>query len=260
MLVTHYDWDHSVSHFFTYCLIESGIKVCLFVRFPPFFPPSLPFFLPLQKRVSGFREACYTENTKKLTSFPLLRLLFGDFLMLHLKSILPAVVLCPHQVLCPRCDIGLLGLKRKQRKLKEPLPSGKKRSPRVESLSDLERALTESRETASAVRTGVFLLLSPWGRIISNSSLTYWSYWEGKQKNNFKSTLFYQNDFGRIVICKSFEWKVHRGAEDSGKASQIQKQSFQCPRLGPGMQTQDTQANGYVNCNANLLVYNKKYT
>ena len=59
-------------------------------------------------------------------------------------------------MLCPRCDIGLLGLKRKQRKLKEPLPSGKKRSPRVESLSDLERALTESRETASAVCTGVF--------------------------------------------------------------------------------------------------------
>ncbi|XP_058915070.1 lysine-specific demethylase 5B isoform X1 [Kogia breviceps] len=55
------------------------------------------------------------------------------------------------EVLCPRCDIGLLGLKRKQRKLKEPLPSGKKRSPRVESLSDLERALTESRETASAM-------------------------------------------------------------------------------------------------------------
>uniref|UniRef100_A0A8C6F439 [histone H3]-trimethyl-L-lysine(4) demethylase n=1 Tax=Monodon monoceros TaxID=40151 RepID=A0A8C6F439_MONMO len=57
------------------------------------------------------------------------------------------------EVLCPRCDIGLLGLKRKQRKLKEPLPSGKKRSPRVESLSDLERALTESRETASAMAT-----------------------------------------------------------------------------------------------------------
>ncbi|EPY89425.1 lysine-specific demethylase 5B [Camelus ferus] len=55
------------------------------------------------------------------------------------------------EVLCPRCDVGLLGLRKKQRKLKEPLPSGKKRSPRVESLSDLERALTESRETASAM-------------------------------------------------------------------------------------------------------------
>lgn len=59
-------------------------------------------------------------------------------------------------MLCPRCDIGLLGLKRKQRKLKEPLPSGKKKSTKLESLSDLERALTESKETASAVRSGPF--------------------------------------------------------------------------------------------------------
>uniref|UniRef100_A0A5F9DCF3 Lysine-specific demethylase 5B n=1 Tax=Oryctolagus cuniculus TaxID=9986 RepID=A0A5F9DCF3_RABIT len=55
------------------------------------------------------------------------------------------------EVLCPRCDIGLVGLKRKQRKFKEPLLSGKKRSTKLESLSDLERALTESRETASAM-------------------------------------------------------------------------------------------------------------
>uniref|UniRef100_A0A2K5MR55 [histone H3]-trimethyl-L-lysine(4) demethylase n=1 Tax=Cercocebus atys TaxID=9531 RepID=A0A2K5MR55_CERAT len=57
------------------------------------------------------------------------------------------------EVLCPRCDIGLLGLKRKQRKLKEPLPNGKKKSTKLESLSDLERALTESKETASAMAT-----------------------------------------------------------------------------------------------------------
>uniref|UniRef100_A0A6I8PG15 [histone H3]-trimethyl-L-lysine(4) demethylase n=1 Tax=Ornithorhynchus anatinus TaxID=9258 RepID=A0A6I8PG15_ORNAN len=57
------------------------------------------------------------------------------------------------EVLCPRCDVGMMGLKRKQRKLKEPLPNGKKRSTRLESLSDLERALTESKETASAMAT-----------------------------------------------------------------------------------------------------------
>ncbi|XP_054568880.1 lysine-specific demethylase 5B isoform X1 [Eptesicus fuscus] len=55
------------------------------------------------------------------------------------------------EVLCPRCDVGLLGSKRKQRKLKEPLPSGKKRGSRLESLSDLERALAESKETAAAM-------------------------------------------------------------------------------------------------------------
>lgn len=55
------------------------------------------------------------------------------------------------EVLCPRCDVGLLGSKRKPRKAKEPLPSGKKRSGRLESLSDLERVLAESKETASAM-------------------------------------------------------------------------------------------------------------
>ncbi|EOB05628.1 Histone demethylase JARID1B, partial [Anas platyrhynchos] len=57
------------------------------------------------------------------------------------------------EVLCPRCDIGILNLKRKQKKLKEPVPSGKKKSTKLESLSDLERALSESKDTASAMAT-----------------------------------------------------------------------------------------------------------
>nr|XP_013817411.1 PREDICTED: lysine-specific demethylase 5B [Apteryx mantelli mantelli] len=57
------------------------------------------------------------------------------------------------EVLCPRCDIGMLNLKRKQKKLKEPVPSGKKKSTKLESLSDLERALSESKDTASAMAT-----------------------------------------------------------------------------------------------------------
>lgn len=62
-----------------------------------------------------------------------------------------------HQVLCPRCDIGTLSLKRKQKKLKEPMPSAKKKSTKLESLSDLERALCESKDTASAVSTAASL-------------------------------------------------------------------------------------------------------
>uniref|UniRef100_A0A8V5HGD8 [histone H3]-trimethyl-L-lysine(4) demethylase n=1 Tax=Melopsittacus undulatus TaxID=13146 RepID=A0A8V5HGD8_MELUD len=49
------------------------------------------------------------------------------------------------EVLCPRCDIGMLNLKRKQKKLKEPVPGGKKKSTKLETLSDLERALSETR-------------------------------------------------------------------------------------------------------------------
>uniref|UniRef100_A0A670IEX7 [histone H3]-trimethyl-L-lysine(4) demethylase n=1 Tax=Podarcis muralis TaxID=64176 RepID=A0A670IEX7_PODMU len=43
------------------------------------------------------------------------------------------------EVLCPRCDIGTLGFKRKMKKLKEPVPNGKKKSTKLESLNDLER-------------------------------------------------------------------------------------------------------------------------
>ncbi|KFQ55053.1 Lysine-specific demethylase 5B, partial [Nestor notabilis] len=57
------------------------------------------------------------------------------------------------EVLCPRCDIGMLNLKRKQKKLKETVPSGKKKSTKLETLSDLERALSESKDTASAMAT-----------------------------------------------------------------------------------------------------------
>uniref|UniRef100_A0A670ICT6 [histone H3]-trimethyl-L-lysine(4) demethylase n=1 Tax=Podarcis muralis TaxID=64176 RepID=A0A670ICT6_PODMU len=49
------------------------------------------------------------------------------------------------EVLCPRCDIGTLGFKRKMKKLKEPVPNGKKKSTKLESLNDLERALSETR-------------------------------------------------------------------------------------------------------------------
>uniref|UniRef100_A0A8C4XUZ0 [histone H3]-trimethyl-L-lysine(4) demethylase n=1 Tax=Falco tinnunculus TaxID=100819 RepID=A0A8C4XUZ0_FALTI len=58
------------------------------------------------------------------------------------------------EVLCPRCDIGILNLKRKQKKLKEPVPSGKKKSAKLETLSDLERALSESKDTASMATLG----------------------------------------------------------------------------------------------------------
>ncbi|XP_014352085.1 lysine (K)-specific demethylase 5Ba [Latimeria chalumnae] len=58
------------------------------------------------------------------------------------------------EVLCPRCDVGATGLKRKQKKPKEPVQSGgKKRGLRLESLCDLERALTESKDTAAAMAT-----------------------------------------------------------------------------------------------------------
>lgn len=57
----------------------------------------------------------------------------------------------------------MLNLKRKQKKLKEPVPSGKKKSTKLETLSDLERALSESKDTASAV--GALAFLSNWSLV-----------------------------------------------------------------------------------------------
>lgn len=56
-----------------------------------------------------------------------------------------------YQVLCPRCDIGTSGFKRKTKKTKESVPNGKKKSTKLESLCDLERALSECKETVAAV-------------------------------------------------------------------------------------------------------------
>ncbi|KAK9404648.1 lysine-specific demethylase 5B [Crotalus adamanteus] len=55
------------------------------------------------------------------------------------------------EVLCPRCDIGTSGFKRKTKKTKESVPNGKKKSTKLESLCDLERALSECKETVAAM-------------------------------------------------------------------------------------------------------------
>ncbi|KAM9320723.1 lysine-specific demethylase 5B [Gastrophryne carolinensis] len=56
------------------------------------------------------------------------------------------------EVLCPRCDLGSTSLKRKARKLKDqPVSGGKKKYPKPDGLLALEKALTESKETATAM-------------------------------------------------------------------------------------------------------------
>ncbi|XP_075051804.1 lysine-specific demethylase 5B, partial [Mixophyes fleayi] len=58
------------------------------------------------------------------------------------------------EVLCPRCDVGSLGLKRKMRKIKDLTGVGeKKKYPKPDGLLELEKSLTESRETATAMAT-----------------------------------------------------------------------------------------------------------
>lgn len=60
------------------------------------------------------------------------------------------VCLC-FQVLCPRCDIGNGHQKPRSKKAKESPQMNKKVSTKLESVCDVERALSESKDSASAV-------------------------------------------------------------------------------------------------------------
>uniref|UniRef100_A0A7N6BM16 [histone H3]-trimethyl-L-lysine(4) demethylase n=1 Tax=Anabas testudineus TaxID=64144 RepID=A0A7N6BM16_ANATE len=58
------------------------------------------------------------------------------------------------EVLCPRCEVGNAGSpKRKVKKGKESLKSNKKKTPRLNTLSDVEKALSETKDSTSAMAT-----------------------------------------------------------------------------------------------------------
>ncbi|XP_041836282.1 lysine (K)-specific demethylase 5Ba [Melanotaenia boesemani] len=57
------------------------------------------------------------------------------------------------EVLCPRCDVGVGHQKSRSKKVKEAPPLGRKSSTKLESLCDVEKALSDSRDSASAMTT-----------------------------------------------------------------------------------------------------------
>uniref|UniRef100_A0AAQ5XM49 [histone H3]-trimethyl-L-lysine(4) demethylase n=1 Tax=Amphiprion ocellaris TaxID=80972 RepID=A0AAQ5XM49_AMPOC len=58
------------------------------------------------------------------------------------------------EVLCPRCEAGSVGSpKRKAKKGKESPKSNKKKTPRLNTLSDVEKALSETKDSTSAMAT-----------------------------------------------------------------------------------------------------------
>ncbi|KAL6119370.1 kdm5b [Pungitius sinensis] len=58
------------------------------------------------------------------------------------------------EVLCPRCEVGNVGSpKRKAKKGKESPKSNKKKMPRLNTLSDVEKALSETRDSTCAMAT-----------------------------------------------------------------------------------------------------------
>lgn len=68
------------------------------------------------------------------------------------------------QVLCPKCDMGTAHQKSRCKKSKDAAQLGKKSPTKLESLCDVEKALSESRDSASAVSeaTCFYFLLSLW--------------------------------------------------------------------------------------------------
>ncbi|XP_034551845.1 lysine-specific demethylase 5B-B isoform X1 [Notolabrus celidotus] len=58
------------------------------------------------------------------------------------------------EVLCPRCEVGNVGSpKRKAKKGKESPKSNKKKTPRLNTLSDVEKVLSETKDSTSAMAT-----------------------------------------------------------------------------------------------------------
>ncbi|XP_036386380.1 lysine (K)-specific demethylase 5Ba [Megalops cyprinoides] len=57
------------------------------------------------------------------------------------------------EVLCPRCEVGTVAQRAKSKKAKDPAQCGKRKLVRLGSLSDVERALSESKDSASAMAT-----------------------------------------------------------------------------------------------------------
>lgn len=56
------------------------------------------------------------------------------------------------QALCPRCEVGNMSCpKRKAKKGKEMSKGSKKKTPRLNTLSDVEKALIESKDSTSTV-------------------------------------------------------------------------------------------------------------
>uniref|UniRef100_A0A3P8UVK6 [histone H3]-trimethyl-L-lysine(4) demethylase n=1 Tax=Cynoglossus semilaevis TaxID=244447 RepID=A0A3P8UVK6_CYNSE len=57
------------------------------------------------------------------------------------------------EVLCPRCDLGTGYQRSRTKKVKEASQTSKRSSSKLESLCDIERALSETKDTASAMST-----------------------------------------------------------------------------------------------------------
>lgn len=73
----------------------------------------------------------------------------GNLLFGRVKSVVIDFCVCVLKVLCPRCETG--SQKSKSKKAKEGLVPCKKADVKLDSLFDVEKVLSTSKDTASAV-------------------------------------------------------------------------------------------------------------
>lgn len=112
--------------------------------------------------VQAWKESAAKTFLLKNSPFSLLEV-NGYYYLCSFQSCFPNmsgainnVCLC-FQVLCPRCDVGTGHQKSRSKKAKETTQISKKSSTKLESLCDVERALSESKDSASAVSVAVLL-------------------------------------------------------------------------------------------------------
>ncbi|XP_066499718.1 lysine-specific demethylase 5B-B isoform X2 [Hoplias malabaricus] len=92
------------------------------------------------------------------------------------------------EVLCPRCEVGSC-LKRKMKKMKgDAVPCGKKRTGRLDCLSDVEKALSDSKDSASAMATLAEVRLKELESLVSLRAAN-------------KSKLLPSADCGALKVC-----------------------------------------------------------
>ncbi|XP_029429131.1 lysine-specific demethylase 5B isoform X3 [Rhinatrema bivittatum] len=134
------------------------------------------------------------------------------------------------EVLCPRCDTSALGLKRKQKKLKEqPMLNGKKRIAKLESLSDLEKALSESKDTAAAMATLSEARLKEMEALHSLRAANEGKLLSGEEDGEWKVCICQKDPSSSMIQCELCRECFHIGCVSS-PSTQQGLQVWLCPQ------------------------------
>ncbi|TRZ00900.1 hypothetical protein DNTS_013064, partial [Danionella cerebrum] len=119
-------------------------------------PAYLPNCLLLQDSVNRAKEWLQEAEDLQVGQTPVFSSLSNMVLRAHSIPVylepLKQLEVLVSEVLCPRCEVGS-SVKKKTRKMRGESVSGKKKLVKLDSMSDVERALLDSKDSASAMFT-----------------------------------------------------------------------------------------------------------